>query len=288
MKSLIIGARGLVGSALKRQLPEAIEGIPVEPKRGTKQVYTDITKYESLFKVFSHHRPDIVYLAASIAHVDKCEESKGTDTVNVSGALTTLRLCESFGAKLVYFSSSYVFDGTQKTPYRETDVPCPINYYGEQKRIVEAAITNSESKHHLIIRTVGVYGTERLKKNFAKQVIDNVFHGREVYAPYDQFMNPILSDDLAHISVQLATGKHVGLIHVAGDQCISKYDFAKGIAAHFKVENLVKPVKTEVMQQKAKRPVQGCLDCSYLQSLGFQIPSFLGGLAHFMSSRYNG
>ena len=185
MTSLIIGARGLVGSALKRQIPTAIEGIPVEPKRGSGQVWTDITKYESLFKVFSIHRPDVVYLAASIAHVDRCEESRGTDTVNVSGAITVLRLCESFGARLVYFSSSYVFDGEQKEPYRETDVPCPINYYGEQKKIVENAIAHSDVSG-LVVRTVGVYGTERLKKNFAKQVISSIFSGKEVYAPYDQ------------------------------------------------------------------------------------------------------
>src|SRR5512138_1937899 len=202
MKSLIIGARGLVGSALKRQLPNAIEGIPVEPKKNTNQVYADVTKYESLFKVFSNHRPDIVYLSAAIAHVDRCEESKGTDVVNVAGSLTVLRLCEMFGSKLVYFSSSYVFDGRKKEPYTEIDEPCPINYYGAQKRLVETVIQKSEAEY-LIIRTVGVYGTERLKKNFAKQVISNVFAGRKVFAPTDQWMNPILSDDLAKITVQL-------------------------------------------------------------------------------------
>ena len=287
MKSLIIGARGLVGSALTRQLPDAIQGIPVEPKRNTKQVYADITKYETLFKVFSRIRPDVVYLAASIAHVDRCEESKGTDTVNVSGAITVLRLCESFGAKLVYFSSSYVFDGNQRAPYKETDATCPINYYGEQKRIVEKAITNSDTQH-LIVRTVGVYGTERLKKNFAKQVISNIFAGREVYAPYDQYMNPIWSNDLARTTIRLVEGRHKGIVHVAGDDCMSKYEFASRIAKHFKSENLVKAVKTDLMGQKARRPVNGCLDCGYLQSLGFTVPSFIGGLVHFMASEYNG
>lgn len=288
MKSFIIGARGLVGSALKRQLPDAVEGIPVEPKKGTKQVYADITKYESLFKQFSLIRPDVVYLAASIAHVDRCEESRGTDTVNVSGALTVLRLCESFGSRLVYFSSSYVFDGNQKEPYRETDVPNPINYYGEQKRIVETAINGSDSNHNLIVRTVGIYGVERLKKNFAKQVISNIFAGREVYAPYDQYMNPIWSNDLARVTIQLVDKRQKGIVHVAGNTCMSKYEFAKEIAKHFGLEKMIKPVKTETMQQKAKRPVNGCLDCSYLQRLGLEVPSFIGGLVHFMSSEYNG
>lgn len=276
----------MVGSALKRQLPDALEGIPVEPKKNTKQLYCDVTKYESLFKVFSNHRPDIVYLSAAIAHVDKCEESKGTDVVNVAGSLTVLRLCEMFGSKLVYFSSSYVFDGRKKGSYTEIDEPCPINYYGEQKRLVESAIQKSEAEY-LIIRTVGVYGTERLKKNFAKQVISNVFAGRTVFAPTDQFMNPILSNDLAKITVQLAE-RRKGLFHVAGDECLSKYEFAKRITGYFGLENLVEPILTVEMHQKAQRPKNGCLDCSHIEQAGFTVPSFKGGLIHFLAKEYNG
>lgn len=286
MRSLIIGARGLVGSALKKQIPNAIEGIPVEPKKKTNQVYTDVTKYESLFKVFSQHRPDIVYLPAAIAHVDRCEESQGTDVVNVRGAITVLRLCESFGAKLVYFSSSYVFDGKKKEPYTTLDEKCPINHYGRQKDIVENAIASSESKY-LIVRTVGVYGTERLKKNFAKQVISGVFKKQKVFAPDDQFMNPILSDDLARITIQLAE-KSQGLYHVAGDTCLSKYEFAKRIAHYFALEHFVEPKKTEEMSQKAPRPKNACLDCSGLKGNGIFIPSLEAGLVKFLSQEYNG
>jgi dTDP-4-dehydrorhamnose reductase len=287
MKTLIVGARGLVGSALKRQIPLAIEGIPVEPKKHTKQVYTDITKYESLFKVFSNFRPDVVYLAASIANVEQCEKSKGTDTVNVAGALTTLRLCESFGAKMVYFSSSYVFNGEKRNGYKESDETSPINYYGVQKCTVEESIIQS-GIDSIVVRTVGVYGTERLKKNFAKQVISTVFSNRQVFAPSDQYMNPILSDDLARITIRLVERNYRGLIHVAGDTCMSKYEFAVRIAKYFGLENLVVPVKTSEMHQAAKRPMNGCLDCVYLGKLGFQIPSFDGGLAKFMSQEYNG
>jgi dTDP-4-dehydrorhamnose reductase len=285
MKSLIIGSRGLVGSALKRQLPDAIEGIPVEVKK-KNQYYTDITKYESLFKVFSKERPDVVYLASAIAHVDKCEESAGTDTVNVRGATTVLRLCESFGAKLVYFSSSYVFDGHKKAPYITKDDTSPINVYGKQKESVEKLILLSEAKF-LIVRTVGVYGTERLKKNFAKQVIDAIFSGRQVFVPSDQLMNPILSDDLARITIRLAE-KHKGLHHVAGDTCLSKYEFALRIAKYFGMENLIISKTSEEMQQKAKRPKNGCLDCSYLTELNIPIPSFDAGLIRFLSQEFNG
>lgn len=286
LKSLIIGARGLVGSALAKQIPNAILGIPVEAKQPNER-YTDITKYETLFKVFSLERPDIVYLPAAIAHVDKCEESQGADIVNVRGAITVLRLCESFGAKLVYFSSSYVFDGNKKEPYTLQDETCPINRYGLQKETVEKLILASDAKY-IIVRTVGVFGTERLKKNFGKQVISAVFTGRTVYAPTDQFMNPILSDDLARITIHLAD-KYQGLFHVAGDTCLTKYEFAKTIAKKtFEMQHLVQPKTTEEMKQKARRPKNGCLDCNGLRELGLYVPSLEEGLTKFLSLEFNG
>lgn len=285
MKSLIIGARGLVGSALARQIPGAILGNPVEAKNPNER-YTDITKYETLFKVFSKERPDVVYLPASIAHVDRCEESQGTDMVNVRGATTVLRLCESFNAKLVYFSSSYVFDGKKKEPYTTQDETHPVNKYGVQKETVERLILQSDAQY-VIVRTVGVYGTERLKKNFAKQVISAIFSGKPVYAPIDQTMNPILSDDLARISIRLAD-KYQGLFHVAGDTCLSKYEFAVQIAKQFSLEGLIKSITTEEMKQKATRPLNGCLDCGGLKELGLYVPSFSDGLIKFLSMEFNG
>ena len=256
MKTLIIGARGLVGSALKRKLKDAYEGIPVEPQKD-KQFYVDITKYETLFKAFSSIRPDIVYLPAAIAHVDKCEQSQGTEVVNVRGATTVLRLCESFESKLVYFSSSYVFNGTNPLPYSENDIPDPINNYGKQKQRVESLILGSRVKN-LIIRTVGVFGTERLKKNFAKQVISAIFDGRKVFAPNDQFMNPILSDDLARITIQLAS-KQGGIWNVAGDTVMSKFQFAHHIASNFGLEKLVMSASSSEMKQIAPRPSNASL-----------------------------
>lgn len=285
MKSLIIGSRGLVGSALKRQLPDAIEGIPVEAKK-KNQYYVDITKYETLFKVFSKERPDVVYLSAAIAHVDRCEESAGTDTVNMRGATTVLRLCESFGAKLVYFSSSYVFNGDKTEPYKELDPTSPINKYGAQKWAMEKLLLESDSRP-LTVRTVGVYGTERLKKNFAKQVIGGIFAGQKIFVPNDQMMNPILSDDLARITIKLSE-RHSGIFHVAGDTCLTKYDFASRIARYFGMEHLIIPKTSEEMQQKAKRPKNGCLDCSHLTELGIPIPPFEAGLIRFLASEFNG
>lgn len=284
MKSLIIGARGLVGSALAKRLPEALLGVNIEPS-DSRQVYTDITKYETLFRVFSEHRPDVVYLPAAITDVDKCED-ESTNIVNVRGSLNVLRLCEAFESKLIFFSSSYVFDGSSAEPYRTTDEPNPLNNYGIQKHTIERMILKSSARY-VIIRTVGVYGEERMKKNFAKAIISNIFAGRRVYVPSDQYVNPILSNDLAEISVSLAEGGQ-GIFHAAGDTCISKADWALKIAAYFDLADMVTPLPSEEMKQRAARPKMGCLDCSGLESAGIPIPSFEGGMLRFLMMEYNG
>ena len=285
MSTLILGGRGLVGSAIKRQVHDAIVGVSVEPKEDD-QVYADVTKYETLFKVFKNFRPETVYLPAAIAHVDACE-SQGTDVVNVRGAMTVLRLCESFGSKLVYFSSSYVFDGEKGSPYTVLDDPMPVNHYGHQKLTVENLILQGDTPF-LIIRTVGVYGIERLKRNFAKQVISAVFSGKPVFAPDDQWMNPILSTDLAKITVRLTTHGHEGIWHVAGNTCMTKYEFAQRIASYFGLESMVYPTSSDEMKQKAKRPRNACLDCSELERVGIPVPDFDSGLIRFLSLEFNG
>ena len=107
MKSMIIGSNGLVGRALCKQLPDALK---------LSHDDIDITHYEALLKLFSDERPKIVYLPASMTNVDACENIE-TNVTNIRGAVHVLRMCESFEAKLVYFSSSYVFDGDSPYPY---------------------------------------------------------------------------------------------------------------------------------------------------------------------------
>lgn len=280
MRTLIIGAQGLVGSALARQLPDALQGIQFEAQQ-KNQRYVDITKYETLFKVFDKFRPQIVYLCAAIADVNKCEDIT-TGIVNVRGVTTVLRLCESFESKLIWFSSSYVFDGKSKSPYKEDDDANPIQNYGLQKLQMEKLIKESDA-NYLIIRTVGVFGKERRKKNFAKQVINSVFAGKEVNAPNDQWMNPILSDDLARVTIRLAEKKS-GIFHVAGDECVTKYEYAKRIAGYFNLGDKVHPKTSEEMGQVAKRPKMGCLDCCELENLGTAIPSLSAGMQRFLGS----
>lgn len=286
MKSLIIGSNGLVGTALSRELPTAIKTVHSSKPIPTKfQVYADLLKYETLFEIFKNYRPDIVYLPAAITNVDACENME-TNAVNIRGAVTVLRLCESFESKFVYFSSGYVFDGEQEWPYAPDQETNPLNNYGKQKETVERLIQSSNAKY-VIIRTMGVFGREKAKKNFVNQILKGIFSGREVFVPSDQWMNPIESSDLARIAVQLAQ-KRTGVWHVAGDTCKTKLEIAKEIAEQFDAANLIVGVQSVDLKQKALRPKMGCLDCYDLENVGISVPSYSEGLKRFLTLELHG
>lgn len=275
MKSLVIGADGLVGMALARLLPGA-----------TKTTHTthDITDYHAMLKLVSDVRPDVVYLAAAKTNVDACQD-KRSSAVNVSGTMMVLRLCEMFGCKLVWFSSGYVFDGQSKLPYGEIHPTAPLQEYGKQKEAVELAMLRS-GHPVLIVRTIGVFGEERGKKNFVKSVVSTVTSNKTVMAPVDQYMNPILSSDLAETTIGLVNKSCYGIYHVAGDTTVSKYEFARMVADYMGREKLVEGVMSEDMHQRAPRPRMAALDCSVIHERGFTVPSFEKGLERFLDAEY--
>lgn len=275
MSDLIFGSSGLVGRALHRAADKAF-GIPHD--------MVDINDYTSMLQVFETHRPKIVYLAAANSNVDACED-KRTDAVNVGGTIMCLRLCEMFDAKLVWFSSSYVFNGLSRVPYNEQHPTDPVQHYGVQKETVERHILHSGHKA-LIVRTVGVFGSEQGNKNFVKQVATSVSANKKVFAPADQYMNPIYAVDLAELTIKLAQ-KYYGIWHVAGDDVVSKYDFAREIARFFGKERMVEAVTSDKIKQKAARPSMGALDCTEMcQHLKVGSPGLLARLNTFLDGEY--
>lgn len=274
MISLILGAEGMVGHALARKIPNAVLGTHDD---------MDITDYEVMFKVFSKHRPDIVYLPAGITNVDKCEDPS-TDRANIHGAIQVARLCDMFGTKLIYFSSAYVFSGISMVPYTEHDITNPAQRYGHQKVIVERMLIESNI-NCVIIRTVGVFGEGPKNKNYVKQVIKSIRRGEKFISPTDQMMNPISVTDLATISIVLGMARS-GVFHVAGDTCMTKYEFARMVAAYFGKEKSIEGVTSRKLDQAAVRPHNACLDCSKLVNAGMPVPSFQEGLHRYLSAEY--
>lgn len=279
----VIGASGLVGSALMKELDrqkkKSIGTFCMHPIQ--KGVFLDVENNHSVEQFFKEYRPKVVFLPAAIAGVDLCESSPATDLVNIDGMQSVIGWADEYESQIVYFSSGYVFDGKKHTPYYPDDNKNPINRYGRQKLTVEESIKIEDS---IIIRTIGIFGNEFYRKNFACQVLDVLSSGRMFFVPHDQTMNPIHASDLARWAVDMVDMKMYGIYHVAGDLCMTKYEFARSVAHIFRLNTgKIIGVSSEEMKQLARRPEECCLADDTVSA-----SDFVDGLGKFRMEIMNG
>ena len=174
-----------------------------------------------------------VHLPAALTNVDFCEtHSDSSYEINVLGAVNVVRSADHVDAKLVYFSSDYVFDGFNG-PYAEVDPANPICEYGRHKLLSEHYVA-LHARRYLIVRTTVVYGWESQRKNFIVRLADRLRRGERVQIPMDQVGSPTFVSNLAEAVVELIALDVQGLFHLAGPQLVTRYDFAVAAARVFR------------------------------------------------------
>jgi len=255
IKILIIGASGLVGSALMHWADEyGFDPIGTyfsnfNFARSRKHIFMDIT--HPISETIHDIQPYAVFIPAGNHNVDWCEQNEDEAyRINVAGVKNILEAAKD--SKIVFYSSSYVFDGSQMN-WAEDDDPSPLNVYGKHKVLVE-----SEMKHGLTIRTIGVFGMD--KKNFISQMVRKAKAGEEAIVPNDQWVNPISDFDLAKASYELLLQGATGIVHVAGGVYLTKYQWAQSAlqALGYRTD-LLRGVQTSELNQPAPRPLGGGL-----------------------------
>ena len=254
---LIIGASGQVGEHLFRAARDA--GFEASGTHHSRPVpgmqWLDICDQTEVQSLILKLPPAVVYLPASLSNVDYCElhPEEGYAT-NVVGVRNIVKTVNDVGAKLVYFSSDYVFDG-KNGPYYEDDPANPICEYGRQKLISEHYVA-LHARDYLIVRTTVVYGWERQGKNFLYRLLNTLKAGQTLRVPVDQVGNPTYAPNLARAVVELALSDAVGVYHVVGPERVNRYEFACEAASVFKLDrNLIQPVATSELGQTAPRPL---------------------------------
>jgi dTDP-4-dehydrorhamnose reductase len=255
MKVVVIGASGTVGKAFMKELCRTgIISLGTYYKRKQDTLsYLDMTDKDATFQFLTKQRPEIVIQTAYQPNVDYCEDHREEVwRTNVLGTEDVAKACEASDAKHVFISTDYVFDGTAG-PYSEEDPVNPIDYYALTK--VESEKRVRSLSDYLIIRTGVIFDADPESKNFALRVVNELSAGRGMKVPIDQFGNPTLASNLAACVMELATRDKVGIYNVAGSTIMPRFDFAKLICDKFKLDSsLIRPVKSEELNQKAKRP----------------------------------
>lgn len=201
-------------------------------------------------------RPDVVYICAGFTWVDGCEQDvKRANALNHVGPAALVRAAKRVGAKSVWYSTDYVFDG-QAGPYSVECAPNPINVYGCTKRDGELAVLAADPDA-LVIRTNVVYGPDPQDKNFECQLRQKAQSGEEFAVADDQFNNPIHNSELAVRSLLLVATGAKGVQHVGGPDVLSRYEFAKLLCARHGWSVTLRPQRT--FHRVAKRPLRSGL-----------------------------
>ena len=266
MRVFIVGASGFIGRIIFESLSRGHEtygSFFSNPAKGL--IHLDMTDQKAVKEILTSLKPDVIIHPAANPNVEYCEaHQKETWQINVEGSRNLIETARDIGAKFVYFSSDYVFDGTNG-PYSEEDIPHPINEYGLQKLAVEKLIKNY-LENYLIIRITIVYGWERRGKNFVMGLIKNLKNGRSMNIPFDQIGSPTYVNNMVHVVKELIESNEIGIYHVAGTDLIDRYTFAKNIAEIFELdENLLIPVTTNQLGQIAKRPLKAGMKIDKVQ-----------------------
>jgi dTDP-4-dehydrorhamnose reductase len=240
IKTLIFGASGMLGKELCEVFPEAVR---------LKHTDIDIRDKEKVLEIITISEPDAVINAAAYTAVDDCEDNRELAfQVNGEAPGYMAEGCSMVGAKLIHYSTDYIFDGSKKE-YIETDTPNPINVYGSSKLIGEKNII--EKMHdHRIIRTSWLYGAHG--KNFVDTMLKFSKDNDTVKVVNDQFGKPTYAPDLARKTLEII-GLAPGIYHITNDGVCSWYEFASAI-----IDNAV-PCTSDEFKRKARRPTYSVL-----------------------------
>ncbi len=262
MKSIVIGGSGQIGGLLLRCLRA----------RGHEAVGTYCTvAFPGLIKLdgadlegsaawLRAEQPDVVFFPAGFTWVDGCEKDPAKARgANLDQPLNLGRVAAELGARFVYYSTDYIFDGFNG-PYDETAKPNPLSVYGLAKLEAEQALSALLGDRLLIARTSWVFGPERQGKNFAYQLVKTLGAGKTLTVPSDQISSPSYGPDVAAASVRLIEEGQSGIFHVVGPEVLSRIDFARAIARAFDLDpELIQGKTTAELGQGAPRPLAGGL-----------------------------
>jgi len=235
IKTVIFGARGMLGSDLCGVFPDAVR---------LNHDDLDIIERTQVIEFLEQNEPDIVINAAGYTDVDGCEDNQELAfEINGQAPGYIAEGCSHIGARLVHYSSDYIFDGS-KTGYTESDLPNPINVYGQSKLMGEKNIIENMDNYQ-IIRTSWLFGIHG--RNFVETIIGLSDTMETVRVVNDQFGKPTYTGDLARKTRDIM-GLPPGVYHITNEGVCSWYEFAKAI-----IDN-IEPCTSEEFIRKANRP----------------------------------
>ena len=274
MKVLVFGRDGQLGSALRVLSPESSNSLFFARSD------LDFFDTDSIRATINYHVPDLVINAAAYTSVDLAEkESSVAFKINAEAPAIIASACNDIGARVIHFSTDYVFDGEAETPYSEKELVNPLGVYGQSKLAGEEAIA-AETDSYIVIRTAWLYSL--VGENFLKTMLRLAKSEKEMRVFSDQFGCPTYAYDLAKatwsIVAQLKKKEEfsAGIYHAVNSGVASWHEFAQEIfRALGRTDMVIHPITTGEYPTLAKRPFFTALSCNQIKkNFGVTLPNW--------------
>ncbi|SCW85498.1 dTDP-4-dehydrorhamnose reductase [Paenibacillus tianmuensis] len=255
MKIFVTGASGQLGTDLVSLLK--IKGYEVFGTSSKELDITDINAVKSL--IAEDKQPNVIIHSAAYTKVDQAEQnSDEAYAVNAYGTRNVAMAARACGAKLIYISTDYVFDGTSQVPYNEFASVSPQSVYGKSKLAGEQFVRELVPQHY-ILRTSWVFGKHG--SNFVSTMLKLAEDRTQLNVVHDQFGSPTYTVDLAEFILQLLDKELFGTYHVSNTGICSWYEFSKEIFYQAGLQHIeVNPVTTLEFPRPAPRPAYSVMD----------------------------
>jgi dTDP-4-dehydrorhamnose reductase len=283
MKTLILGARGMLGTDLAQAFKQEN---PILFDKGD----LDITDEAAVAAAFSKAQPELVINAAAYTDVEGAEDNAElANRVNGLAVGALARQAAACGATLVHYSTDYVFGGDKEDGYNENNTPAekPLNVYGASKLLGETELAQNTGQFYLI-RTSWLYGING--KNFVETMVRLAQERDELKVINDQHGKPTFTADLAQATRELVSGDYShGVYHLVNEGATTWYDFASEIIQRFGAQQRwpkekfprMTPVTSEEFPTKAVRSHWSILNNTKFPPLR----SWKGALGNYIASR---
>lgn len=281
MRYLVTGGNGALGSTLLKELEKRGE----EVLKGTRE-NINLEDRNLIFKTVTEFKPDVILHPAAYTQVDMCEQMEEyAMKVNGYGTKNMVDAAREVGAKILYTSSDYVFDGTKSLDdvYTVNDKTNPLNIYGKSKLLGEEF--TREYDKSFIVRTSWVFG--ETGNNFVKTMLRLSETKDEISVVDDQIGSPTYTADLARLLIEMSKTDKFGTYNATNTGYISWAEFAEEIFSVFERDTKVNKISTEeylgMLNKKiAPRPHNSKLSTSELIENGFNpLPFYLDALVRY-------
>jgi dTDP-4-dehydrorhamnose reductase len=276
MKVAILGSTGLLGKAL-------VPAWGVDEVRGLGSRDMDIRDPQKVREVVKAIHPDWIVLAAAYTDVDGCESNPDLAfSVNRDGAVNVAHAAAETGARLLFLSSDYVFDGRKSSPYEIDDPRNPQSVYGRSKAEAELRLLDVMPEC-CIARTSWLFGVGG--KCFPDTILKLAASRPALDVVNDQRGCPTYSADLADAIVQLCRSNASGIVHATNGGDCTWFEFAREIVRGGGLASEVRPVNSAQMARPAARPAYSVLSPKSLQRFGITLPTWQDALQRYLQER---